>query len=53
MMIWLTSAGQTRFSAGGSTTRVNTCSSRQRQARAASIWPRGVASMPARMISVA
>ena len=53
MTIWLTSAGQTRFSAGGSTTRRNTCASVIARLRAASIWPRGVVSMPARTISAA
>jgi hypothetical protein len=53
MMIWLTIAGHTFFSAGGSTTRVNTCTLLSARLTAASICPRGVASMPARMISVA
>ncbi len=53
MMIWLTIAGHTRASAGGSTTRVNTCHSLSARLRAASSWPRGVASMPARAISAA
>ena len=53
MMIWLTSAGQTRFSEGGRTTRVNTCSSESARLCAASIWPFGVVAMPARTISAA
>ncbi len=53
MMIWLVSAGQTRFSDGGSTTRVKTCSSLSARLCAASIWPRGVVAMPARTISAA
>ena len=53
MMIWLTIAGHTRPSAGGSTTRVKTCHSFIARLRAASIWPLGVLSMPARTISAA
>jgi hypothetical protein len=53
MTIWLTSAGQTVFRAGGSTTRVKTCALVSARLSAASICPRGVASMPARRISVA
>jgi hypothetical protein len=52
MTIWLTMAGHTRPSAGGSTTREDLPSFIARL-RAASIWPRGVFSMPARTISAA
>jgi hypothetical protein len=41
------------LSAGGSTTRLKICMRLKARLAAASIWPRGVASMPARMISVA
>ena len=53
MTIWLTIAGHTRPSAGGSTTLRNTWPSVIARLRAASSWPRGVLSMPARTISAA
>ncbi len=53
MTIWLVIAGQTRASAGGSTTRRKTWRSLNARLRAASICPRGVPSMPARAISAA
>ena len=53
MITWPVSDGHTRLNAGGSTTRVNTCSGVSARLCAASICPRGVASMPARTISAA
>jgi len=53
MMICDTSAGHTRRSAGGSTTRVKVWARVRARLSAASIWPRGVACTPARTISAA
>jgi hypothetical protein len=50
---WLTLAGRTRESAGGSTTHVNTWPRVSASESPASTWPRGVLSMPARTISPA
>ncbi|MCY1543500.1 hypothetical protein D9M68_793200 [compost metagenome] len=52
-MIWLVSAGQTFFNAGGSTTCRKVCMRESARLAAASNCPLGVASMPARMISAA